>query len=158
MPDNNGYDANQQKDYEREARLTYGPDQVNESIGRWNNYSDAQQQAIINEGNAIYARLAHLLRTGHAPHSEATQQTLKQWHEHLRHFYEPSLDTLAGLAQLYNTDERFMATFQAHHADLPAYLQEAIGQYVDELETALLEEMLANEENEMQARVNKLSD
>lgn len=36
----------QQKQYQREARLQYDPQLVNESIQRWNTYTSAQQDAI----------------------------------------------------------------------------------------------------------------
>ncbi len=38
-----GFSPEKQKQYEREARLQYGPDRVNESIKRWNGYTKAQQ-------------------------------------------------------------------------------------------------------------------
>jgi hypothetical protein len=43
-----------QKYYEREARLQYGADSVNQSVQRWNSYSEAEQDAIKLEGDQIY--------------------------------------------------------------------------------------------------------
>ena len=48
----------EQKQYEREARLQYGPAEVNETIGRWNSFSKAEQEAIIAEGDQIYIEFA----------------------------------------------------------------------------------------------------
>ena len=136
----------QQKQYEREARLQYGPGEVNESIGRWNSYSKAEQEAIKAEGNQIYVDLAESLEARLELNDERVRAILERWQAHLRHFYEPSLDHLRGLGQLYNSHPDFIANFQNIHPELPAYLERVIDDYVDELETAELERMLAEDE------------
>lgn len=124
-----------QRQYERVARLQYGPGAVNESVRRWNDYSDVQRTTIRDEGNEIYDDLVRALKAGLPPQSAETQAILARWHQHLCYFYEPTLEILRGLGQLYNTDPDFMATFQRLHRDLPPYLEEAITHYVDQLET-----------------------
>ena len=146
----------QQKQYEREARLQYGPSEVNDSIQRWNSFSKAQQDTIIAEGNQIYVDLAAAMEARKAAGDREVGEILDRWQQHLRHFYEPSLDRLRGLGQLYNSSPEFMANFQNIHADLPAYLEQVIKAYVDELETAELERMLAEDEA-LQQRRNNLS-
>ena len=146
----------QQKQYEREARLQYGPSEVNDSIQRWNSFSKAQQDTIIAEGNQIYVDLAAAMEARKAAGDREVGEILDRWQQHLRHFYEPSLDRLRGLGQLYNSSPEFMANFQNIHADLPAYLERVIEAYVDELETAELERMLAEDEA-LQQRRNNLS-
>lgn len=146
----------QQREYEREARLQYGPGIVNESIARWQGYSKSEQDAIIAEGNQIYLDLGEALEAGKRGGDSDVNDILDRWRAHLRHFYEPSIDMLRGLGQMYNTDPRFMANFQNIHADLPAYLEAVIEHYVDELETAEIERMLAEDED-MQRRRNNLS-
>ena len=47
------FSEKQQKRYERIARLQYGPENVNESVRRWNSYSKAEQEAIQEEGGKI---------------------------------------------------------------------------------------------------------
>ena len=150
------HSADQQKQYEREARLQYGPSEVNATIQRWNEYSKAQQEAIMAEGGQIYADLAEALEAGKQPGDAAITALLDRWQAHLRHFYEPSLDRLRGLGQLYNSSPEFIANFQNIHQDLPAYLERVIETYVDDLETAELERMLAEDE-EMEQRRNNLS-
>ncbi len=140
----------QQTQYEREARLQYGPGVVNESIARWGSYSPERQAEIIAEGDAIYSELAESMQQGHqAGHSQVIA-LLERWRAHLQHFYEPSLDMLRGLGQLYNSHPEFIANFQRLHADLPAWLEQVIDEYVDELETAELERMLAEDEQRAQ--------
>ena len=141
-----GFSEEQQKQYEREARLQYGPENVNESIRRWNSYSDARKREIMEEGGEIYNELVRLMVAGVPAGSEEGNEVLARWHNHIRHFYEPTLDVLRGLGELYNTNPDFIATFQKFHPDLPAYLQESITQYVDALETLELERMLAEDQ------------
>ncbi len=146
--------AEQQKQYEREARLQYGPAEVNETIGRWNSYGKARQDEIMAEGNQIYADLADAMQAGKSAGDREVTDILDRWQQHLRHFYEPSLDRLRGLGQLYNSSPDFIANFQNIHHDLPAYLEQVIEAYVDELETAELERMLAEDEAMQQRRDN----
>ncbi len=150
------HSAAEQQQYEREARLQYGPERVNETIQRWNSYSQDRQDAIVAEGGQIYAALADAMQDGKRARDREVQGLLERWQNHLRHFYEPTLDTLRGLGQLYNSHPDFIANFQNIHADLPAYLEEVIDEYVDDLETAELERMLA-EDDDMENRLNNLS-
>lgn len=147
----------QQKQYEREARLQYNPNMVNESIKLWNSYSKDEQDAIMEEGSQIYIDLADMMTASKGAKDSEVQAILDRWQSHLRYFYEPSLDILRGLGQLYNSSPDFMANFQKIHADLPAYLETVIDHYVDELETAEIERMLAEDEENMNQRRNNLS-
>ena len=140
------HSGDQQRQYEREARLQYGPAEVNETIGRWNSYGKARRAAIVAEGDQIYADLAAAMEAGLGAADAKTRELLDRWQDHLRHFYEPSLDRLRGLGQLYNSHPDFIANFQRIHPELPAYLERVIGDYADELETAELERMLAEDE------------
>ena len=125
----------QQKQYEREARLQYGPSEVNDSIQRWNSFSKAQQDARSSpraiRSTSIWLRrwrparrraIAKSARSSTAGNSICATSMSR------------SLDRLRGLGQLYNSSPEFMANFQNIHADLPAYLEQVIKAYVDELE------------------------
>jgi MerR family transcriptional regulator, thiopeptide resistance regulator len=136
-----------QKQYEREARLQWGADTVNQSIKLWNSYSDAKKKAIQEEGGQVYLDLVKAMEAGKAPQSAEVQDILQRWHEHLRYFYEPTLDILRGLGHGYNSDPGFIETFTKFHTDLPQYLEDGITQYVDDLETAEIEQMLADDEH-----------
>lgn len=147
-------DPETQKDYQREVRLQYDPQLVTESVNRWSSYSDEKKQAIMDEGNAIYRDIAAAMEAGKSPDDATVQTLLERWQEHLNHFYEPTLDILRGLGQTYSLDARFAATFEAIHPQLPAYLTEAIEQYVDDLETAAIEQMLAEDEESAARRLS----
>ncbi len=137
------FDDEQQKQYQREARLQYGPDTVNTSIRRWNSYSELQKKVVMDEGEQIYQDMADLLEAGIAAQSPEVADVLDRWQAHMRYFYEPTLEILRGLGQLYSSSPEFIANFQKLHADLPDYLTKGIEHYVDELEYAEIERMLA---------------
>lgn len=149
-------DEAKQKEYEREARLQYDPQIVKESHQRWNSYTKSQQEFVMQEGSQIYLELAEQIEAGKDATDPGVQEILVRWHEHLRYFYEPTLQILGGLGQLYNSNPDFIANFQKIHQDLPAFLETAIAHYVDELETAEIERMLAEDEA-LAKRENKLS-
>ncbi len=148
-----GFSEEKQKEYEREARLQYGPENVNESIKRWNGYGKARQEAIMEEGGAIYTDLVRAMEAGNLAGSVEVGDILQRWHNHLRYFYEPTLEVLRGLGDLYNTHPDFIAFFQQLHPDLPPYLQETIARYVDDLEDAEVERMLAEDDAERASRL-----
>lgn len=136
-----GFSEEKQKQYEQEAMQQFGEDRVKESIKLWNSYTDAQKEQIKQEGSQVYLDLVKNMDKGHA--SPDVQAILVRWHQHMRYFYEPSLEVLRGLGNGYNEHPDFNATFTAIHPDLPAFLQKAITHYVDVLETEWLERELA---------------
>lgn len=149
-------DEEKEKQYQREARLQYDPEKVAESNRNWNSYTKPRQDFIKEQGSQIYSELAEQIEAGKATTDSDVQAILVRWHEHLRYFYEPTLDLLAGLGQLYNSSPDFIANFQKIHKDLPAFLEKAITHYVDDLETTELERLLAEDEA-MKKREDKLS-
>jgi DNA-binding transcriptional MerR regulator len=134
-----GFSEEQQKEYEQEATRRWG-DGVKETARLWNSYPEQKKEQIMQEGRAIYEELVAQMSKG--PESPDVQQILVRWHQHLRYFYEPSLEVLQGLGNMYHDDPDFNATFTAMHPDLPTFLQKAISYYVDVLETKWLEHEL----------------
>lgn len=133
------HSAEQQQQYEQAAINRWG-DTVKQSVRLWNSYTDEQKASIMAEGSAIYTDIVAAMPSG--PASAPIQAMLVRWHQHIRYFYEPSLETLRGLGEAYYADPDFNATFTALHPDLPAFLQQAILHYVDVLETRWLEREL----------------
>lgn len=140
-----------QKEYERQLRLQYDPQLVNNSIQRWTNYSQDQQNAILRDAEEIYRTIAAALDAGDAPTSPHTQNLLERWHANLQHFYEPTLDILRGLGEMYQTHPDFKATMQHIHPKLPDYLQTAISHYIDELEYVEIARLIAEDEHQHDA-------
>lgn len=143
----------QQRQYEREARLQWDADLVNDSIRRWNSYSQAQKDAIMAEAGQIYTDIVASLEAGLPPQHADVQAIIVRWQANMRHFYEPTLEIMRGLGDGYNSHPDFIANFQKLHPGLPPYLQAAITQYVDDLEHAEIVRMLA--ENEAHSTSNR---
>ena len=120
------FNEEQQKEYEEEATRRWG-EQVRISNQKWNSYTPEQKAAIGAEGEANYREmLAHMAE---GPTSPSVQAAVAKWHQHMRYFYEPSVETLEGLGHMYNQDPRFQETFLRIHPDFPAFLEQAITHY-----------------------------
>lgn len=127
------FSKEQEAEYAEQAAQRWDRDEVQQSYKRWNRYSAEQQQAIKDEGVAIYTELAALV--GRAPDSDDVQAVIARWHQHLRYFYEPTVERLRGLGQLYVDSPDFAERFRDLHTDLPAFMQAAINHYCDQLES-----------------------
>ncbi len=125
--------------WQQEAVESWG-DGVKQSIRLWNSYSEAEQQAILQEGSEIYQAIAAHMDEG--ADSPTIRALMVRWHENLRHFYEPTIELLGGLGAMYHDHPEFNATFTAIDPALPGFLKEAVAVYVDELETQWLEREL----------------
>jgi DNA-binding transcriptional MerR regulator len=135
-----GFSEEKQAQYQEEATRRYGAETVAQSVKLWNSYSEQQKRQIRDEGGAIYLDFVDAMPSG--SRSEQTQAIVVRWHEHLRYFYEPSIEVLGGLGQTYRDDPDFRAFFTAIHPDLPDFLAEAIAIYADRLETEWLQQEL----------------
>ena len=134
-----GFNEEKQKEYEKEAVTRWGQ-MAEDSIQLWHSYSEERKAAIMQESQEIYVALADNM--GKGADSEEVQALLVRWHDHLRYFYEPTIDMLAGLGAMYDDHPDFNATFTKIDPALPAFLKEAIAIYVDGLETAWLEDAI----------------
>jgi DNA-binding transcriptional MerR regulator len=113
--------------YAEEARQRWDPNVVNQSMKLWNSYSDEKKKAIIAEGEANYQEIFDHMEKGHA--SPEVQAGVAKWHQHMRYFYKPSLETLKGLGQMYCHDARFRTNFEKFSPEFPEFLCEAIQFY-----------------------------
>ena len=122
-----GFAEEKQKQYAEEARRRYGSAEVDDSMKRWGNYSSAQKQQIVAEGEQIRRDLAASMGKGYD--NPAVQQIVARWHQHLRYFYEPSVERLRGLGQLYVDDPDFRANYAKLDPKLPEFFRDAITFY-----------------------------
>ena len=127
-----GFDEEKQKEYAEEASRRWDPKLVKQSNARWNRLTAVQKKEIMAEGNLVYADMVDQL--DEAPDSDEVQAIVARWHQHIRHFYEPSFGMLRGLGHGYANDPAFRATFEAMHPDLPEFLKAAITVYCDKNE------------------------
>ena len=129
-----GFSEAEQARYEEEAVANWG-EMAAKSIKRWHQYGQTRQAEILAEGSAIYEEIAANMAAG--PDSEIIQALLGRWHKHLRYFYEPTPEILAGLGNTYHDHPDFKATFTRIDPAMPAFLKEAIAIYVSALEPGI---------------------
>jgi len=121
-----GFNEEKQKEYEQEIRQRYGK-KAFEGVISWNSYTPEQKSKILAEGKTIYLDLARMVNKD--VESDEVQAIIARWHQHMRYFYEPSIERMLSLAEMYNEDERFATNFRKIHPALPAFLRKAIGAY-----------------------------
>jgi DNA-binding transcriptional MerR regulator len=124
-----GFTDAQQAEYEKEAVQKYDPATVKASNQRWKNYSAAEKQLILDEGNAIYEDILQAMPEG--PSSSEAQAGVERWRRHMEYFWVPRDDQLVGLVDLYNDDPRFKANFDKLDPNLAQFMRQAVVFYVD---------------------------
>jgi DNA-binding transcriptional MerR regulator len=129
-----GFSEAQQEEYARQAGERWDKATVEQSQRLWKSYSKEQKQQVLDEGKAIYTGLIDQI--GADPASPAVQALIGRWHQHLRSFYEPTLEILRNLPDLYVNDPAFRANFDAMHPQLAEFVRAAVTIYVDGLESA----------------------
>ena len=118
----------EEKKYSAEAEQIYDPEIVKASQKKWKSYTKEDKQRISDEGNAAYEALVAAIPFGAT--SQQAQEGVELWRKHMDYFWTPKLDQLPGLAELYNTDERFKANFDKIDPRLAAFLLESVKIYV----------------------------
>ncbi|MFP3153447.1 TipAS antibiotic-recognition domain-containing protein [Lachnospiraceae bacterium ZAX-1] len=131
-------DDKKQDKMQEEIKQKYGDKKVNDYNQTLNSMNKEQQQQMLNECNEIFDKLAEHIHK--EPYSEEVRDVLIQWHYWIRNFYEPSMELLRGLGEMYVYAPDFREVFEAIDPKLPDFLPKAINCYVDELEEKWLQE------------------
>jgi MerR family transcriptional regulator, thiopeptide resistance regulator len=119
------FSEEKQKEYDAEAQRRWGnTDAYKESQKRWKSYSAEQKKQMGLEGEAVYRDMVAAIPLG--PTSSQAQSCVARWRQHLRYFYEPSDEMLLGLADMYNDDPAFNATFQRIDPELAGFMRQAV--------------------------------
>ena len=125
-----GFSDAEQERYEAEAAGLWG-----ESVGaagrRWKAYTPARRAQIMAEGQDVYLALA--AQMDEAPDAPAVQANVARWHNHLRHFFEPTAAVLRGLGTHYATEPRFVGFFERLRPGMAEFMQSAVAAYCDRL-------------------------
>ncbi len=124
-----GINEEEQAKMEKEAMDLYDPETVKASYQRWRNYSAAEKQRVLDEGNAIYTEIIATMPKGAG--SPEVQALVERWRRHMDYFWTPALDQLTGLADHYSQDPRFKANFDKMHPGLAEFMGEAVRIYVE---------------------------
>jgi MerR family transcriptional regulator, thiopeptide resistance regulator len=123
-----GFSEEEQEKYAAEAEQLYDAESVRESNRKWKSYPAAKKEAIMAESSAIYTDMIAAMPKGAA--NAEVQAIVERWHKHMEYFWTPNLDQLLALANGYNDDPRFKATFDKMHPQLAEFMREAVGVYV----------------------------
>ncbi len=126
-----GWTEEKQPEFEKEICEKYG-EHVFDGVIDWNSYTKVQQAAIIAEGQANMQAMAALM--DRSPGSPEVQAVVARWHQHLKYFYEPSIERMRGLGQMYLDDPRFTTVYEKVRKGLAIYMKLAIDVYCDGLE------------------------
>jgi len=127
----NGLSEELQVDYEKEAMQKYDPEIVRASNRKWKMLSEEKKQQIADEGNQVYVDLAAAMPAGAG--SAQAQAGVEHWRQHLTYFWNPELEQLLGLADMYNDDPRFKANIEKVAPGLAEFMREAIKKYMNKL-------------------------
>ncbi|MEE4195367.1 MAG: MerR family transcriptional regulator [Anaerolineae bacterium] len=123
-----GYDPAKQEAYEHEIREKYGDRLWKQSKQRYSSLSKAEQEAIQREGQEITQAILDDFDKGY-DHPDV-QVNIAKWHAYMQHFYDCSLDTFAGLGQMYVEDPRFKANYDAQREGFAEFMCQAMQYYV----------------------------
>jgi hypothetical protein len=106
----------------------YDPAIVQASVKRWEGYTQAEKQRIMDEGSAIYQDM--LLAMPKGASSPEAQACVERWHRHMEYFWSPNDEQLLGLAENYINDPHFKANFDKIDPNLAEFMRQAVQVYV----------------------------
>jgi len=114
--------------YEAEAKEKWGDGEAwKESARRTKGYGKAEWEQIRRDWDAIYARLAELMREGAAPDDPRCKGMVEAHRAHIdRWFYPCSPEMHAAVAEMYVSDPRFTANFEKVAPGFAQFLRDAI--------------------------------
>ena len=123
-----GFDEEQQKRYEEQARQRWGAEQVNESSRRWNANTPEQKNAILTELHEITSGIATNMERG--LDSPDVQYWIGRWYQAINtHFYPCSLEIFEALGHGYVQDPQFTASYEKVRPGLAAFMEQAMTYY-----------------------------
>lgn len=122
----------------KEISKKYGNSEINDAKKNWESYSDDKKKSILQESENIFMELAKLKDKD--VDSIEVQEIMVRWHNFIKNFYNPSIEVLCGLGNMYYNDPRFNKKFREIDPDLPDFLNDSIKKYVNTLEDRWLEE------------------
>lgn len=124
--------------YESEALERWG-ERAASSIGLWKSYTKEQRNLILQAMDKNYEEIAHLMHKGASIDSPEVQERVRTWHEQLYYFYEPSIEMIENLGNMYKNDSEFRKYFEKLAPNLPDFFGDSIAYYADVLASRWLE-------------------
>jgi MerR family transcriptional regulator, thiopeptide resistance regulator len=97
-----------------------------QSQRRVSNYTKEDWLKIKAEHDEVTANLAALFESGSAPDSEEARAAVEAHRQHIsRWYYDCSYEIHRGLTEMYVSDERFRANYDAHAPGLSEFIRDA---------------------------------
>lgn len=124
--------------YEAQAIERWG-ERAENSIMLWKSYTGDQHDIVLQAMDENYKAIAILMREGAAMDSPEVQERIRLWHEQLYYFYEPSIEIIESLGDMYKNDPEFRKYYEKIDPNLPDFFGDSIAYYADMLETRWLE-------------------
>ena len=153
MKKNKNQNINQTMDqYEAEAIERWG-ERAENSIQLWKTYTGDQRDMVLRAMDENYEEIARLMREGAAKESPEVQECIRTWHEQLYYFYEPSIEMVESLGDMYKSDPEFRKYYEKIDPDLPDFFGDSIAYHANELATRWLETQYLQEEEARNAGV-----
>lgn len=110
-----------------EAKERWGDrDAYRESMRRVRDFTRADWLRVQEEGEAAEERMAELLRAGADPEGPEAMAGAEALRAHIANFYPCGYRMHAGLADMYEADDRFRAHYEARQEGLTEFVAAAI--------------------------------
>jgi DNA-binding transcriptional MerR regulator len=125
-----GFAKDEVESIKREAAERWGATEAYaESKKRMARMSGQDWERVKATGEALDKEAALAMREGAEPGSPRVREIMARKLEHLRSFYEPSMEMFAGLGRMYEEDERFRRHYENIAPGLASYLRRAMAAY-----------------------------
>ncbi|PKL08849.1 MAG: MerR family transcriptional regulator [Spirochaetae bacterium HGW-Spirochaetae-7] len=125
-----GFDKATIERYEREARKQWGDTLAYEqSRKRTRSMSKDEWKRVGTRGAALESAFAAAFTAGAKPDGPEAAGLCASWAEHLRAFYDPNPEILAGLGRMYADHPEFRARYEAMAPGLADWLAAALEAY-----------------------------
>ena len=128
--DNSEFEA-KREEYAKEAKEKWGDTAAyKESAEKTAGYSADKWNSVNSAMDELIAEFAECRRNGFAPDSKEAQELVKRWQDFITdNYYTCTKEILAGLAEMYVSDERFMKNIDRHGDGTARFMSEAIKVY-----------------------------
>ncbi|MBO1256076.1 MerR family transcriptional regulator [Alteromonas sp. 5E99-2] len=114
--------------YEEEVEQKWGGTEFyKESQNKTKDYTPQDWERIKREENAIWQDAAHALRSGVAPTNQVALELAQRYRKHIDNwFYTTSVSGFAALAELWESDARFIANIDKFETGLAKWIATAV--------------------------------
>ena len=128
--DNSEFEA-KREEYAKEAKEKWGDTTAyKESTEKTADYSADKWKQVNSAMDERIAEFADCKRKGFAPDSKEAQELAKKWQDFItENYYTCTKEILAGLGEMYVSDERFLKNIDSHGNGTARFISDAIKAY-----------------------------